>query len=289
MLMIPLRKASYDDRDVLKNKGAKWNALDKFWYVPDGKDPVVFREYMDDLTQSVCDAFVSHYESLREKDLESRIVEVSTMDEFLARSKYIKPDDFVVIDTETTGLGLNDEVVELSVLDSKANELYHSFFKPGVRMNSMATQVSGIADEHLNGAPMFVSEWNKILSIIGGRRVAGHNLGFDRRLMQQTLEKQTGVDCSQVFDKMFDNAIDSWRLAQQSNVGKGKRSLGQLCDAMGVKSSPNHRTSYDCLGVLYVLQNFELHDYGVKKSVRRLPDVDYSGCNSRQLSMNFQQ
>ena len=48
--MIPLKSARYDDRETLKDKGAKWSPEDKYWYVPDGRDPGAFRDYMDPLT-----------------------------------------------------------------------------------------------------------------------------------------------------------------------------------------------------------------------------------------------
>ena len=274
--MLPLRNAKYDDRETLKSQGARWNPEERYWYVPDGKDPGSFRDYMDDTTRDVYDSVLSHMQSLQ-KQPERHLSE----EESLQKSTYQKPegfekihfkklglpDDFVVIDTETTGLGKDDEVVELSVLDSGANELYHSFFKPGKQITPEAARVTGIETQHLASAPTFKDEWSKIRDVIGDRRIAGHNLQFDRRLIQQTLEKQTGRSHERSCDMLFDGAIDTYRLAQRSTVAKGSRSLGKLCDAMGVEQPPNHRTGYDCLGVLYVLQNFEKKDYGVRPRV----------------------
>ena len=272
--MIPLKSARYDDRETLKDKGAKWSPEDKYWYVPDGRDPGAFRDYMDSLTQMVFDGITSHMRGLEQQDWMEKS-RYSRPENFRA-IRYPKlglPDEFLVLDTETTGLGQDDEVVELSLLDSDANEVYHSFFRPEKEVNYQAAQVSGLTNDKLQGQPLFKDEWPKIKEQIGGHLIAGHNLQFDRRLVQQTLEKQTKKSYQTEMDGLFENCIDSYQMAQRSSIAKGKRSLGQLCEAMGVEYPPNHRSSYDCLGVLYVLQNFEQKDYGV--SQRRLPDLSF--------------
>ena len=167
------------------------------------------------------------------------------------------PDDFVVIDTETTGLGKDDEVVEISVLDSNAAEVYHSFFSPNTEIQMDAAITSGIVMKMLVDAPRFIDEWRNICTAIADRPIAGHNLSFDRRLIQQTLEKQSGRSCQAICDRMFANMIDSMLIAKELGVKNGSRGLGKICEAMGVEQHPNHRTSHDCLGVLNVLAGFE--------------------------------
>lgn len=182
------------------------------------------------------------------------------------------PRDFVVIDTETTGLGNDDEVVELSVLDSNANELYHSFFKPEKPVHPQAAKKTGIQNRFLKDCPTFTEEWPKIVAAIDSRPIAGHNILFDKRLIQQTLEKQTGMNCGEYCDRIFTDCIDSWRLAGDMHITKGSKSLETLCAAIGVEQSPNHRSSHDCLGVLYVLQHFE-RTLEERRATRRTPDV----------------
>ena len=211
------------------------------------------------------------------------------LDELIARSDYERPsdfkrthftklnlpDDFVVMDTETTGLGREDEVVELSVLDSNANQIYHSFFKPSISVQPEAAATSGIVDKMLVDAPEFRKEWPKIVSVIGGRRIAGHNLQFDKRLVQQTMEKQTGFDWTTSMDTVFADYIDSMLIAKELGVEKGHRGLGKICEAMNIEQHPNHRTSHDCLGVLNVLGGFEHGKYPFAKKERPLPNIEH--------------
>ena len=42
--------------------------------------------------------------------------------------KLLIPDDALILDTETTGIGIDDEVVELAILDLSGRCLYESLF-----------------------------------------------------------------------------------------------------------------------------------------------------------------
>ena len=69
--------------------------------------------------------------------------------------------DFLVLDTETTGLETHDQVVELAILDENGKTLYHSLFSPDVPMNPFARRKNRISDAELAHAPKFIDEWPK--------------------------------------------------------------------------------------------------------------------------------
>ena len=79
-------------------------------------------------------------------------------------------DHFVVLDTETTGLYRNDEVIELSVLDELGHELYHSLFHPQKKMAREAIRITGMDNAYLKNQPYFKNEWETIKNVIGTRR-----------------------------------------------------------------------------------------------------------------------
>ena len=198
-----------------------------------------------------------------------------TIDEIMAKSKYECPADFqamdmpklgiakgsfVALDTETTGLGIYDEVVELSILNDSGEEIYHSFFEPTQRVNPEAAATTGLTNAVLKGQPKFVDEWDKIVAAIDGRRIAGHNIAFDKRLMEQSLRKYGHMEDAEHCTRMFEDRIDTRKVASAAGVKRGDCKLGVLCDAIGVEQKPNHRASHDCLGVLYVLQHCEQYE-----------------------------
>lgn len=75
--------------------------------------------------------------------------------------RYLGISDFVILDTETTGMCREDEVIELAVLDMDGCVLYHGYFDPDTDMNPFAQRVHGIRKESLAGKPKFPEEWEK--------------------------------------------------------------------------------------------------------------------------------
>ena len=190
------------------------------------------------------------------------------------------PDSFLVIDTETTGFGKFDEVVELSVLSSCGDELYHSYFMPSREVHPDAQKVTGLSRSRLYGQPRFTDEWSTIRSILDGNMLAGHNIGFDKRMLMQTLAKNDMYGEALACGKMFEPCIDSCAISRRYDMGLSSRALGAVCGHIGVSVPPDHTASHDCLGVLYLLQNMEMTDYPLKSMKKqpvsvRHPDAEF--------------
>ncbi len=92
----------------------------------------------------------------------------------------------VYIDTETTGLEKQDEIVEISILESDGSTLFQSLVKPIDRIPLSATTVHGITNEDVFKAPAWPSIWPSVRSFLFGRLIVAYNAPFDLRMMQQT-------------------------------------------------------------------------------------------------------
>jgi DNA polymerase III epsilon subunit-like protein len=92
----------------------------------------------------------------------------------------------VYLDTETTGSGPKDEIIEIGIVDDDGQTLFESLVKPIGKVPADATRVHGIRDEMLAAAPRWMHVWPKVEAILMGRQVAIYNAEFDLRLMQQT-------------------------------------------------------------------------------------------------------
>lgn len=95
--------------------------------------------------------------------------------------------DFVVLDTETTGLGASDEIIEVAVVDGGGTTLLHTLVWPHAgRVPQAATRVHGLRIGDLAGAPT----WPQVLAELGprlrGRRVLAWNAPFDERMARQS-------------------------------------------------------------------------------------------------------
>lgn len=95
-------------------------------------------------------------------------------------------DDFVILDTETTGLYSDAEIVQIAVIDKTGAVLLESLVKPTQPIPAIATHIHGITDAMVADAPTFEELFNAILMAIGGKRVAVYNASFDVTMLHQS-------------------------------------------------------------------------------------------------------
>jgi DNA polymerase III subunit epsilon len=112
-------------------------------------------------------------------------------------------DDFVVLDTETTGLGYRDEVVEIGVVGPDGTTRFASLIRPrSGRIPAGATAVHGITMDDLADAPTFDEAYDAVLEVARGRRIVAWNAPFDERMVRQSAvgwgrrERLQGFECA---------------------------------------------------------------------------------------------
>jgi DNA polymerase III subunit epsilon len=95
--------------------------------------------------------------------------------------------DPVFLDTETTGLDKNAEIVEIAIVDNQGNILFEQLFKPSQPIPPNVTRINGITNDMVMSKPSWAILWPEIRSHIYGRTIGMYNAGFDLRMMQQSL------------------------------------------------------------------------------------------------------
>lgn len=100
-----------------------------------------------------------------------------------------KTQDYLFFDTETTGLGTEDEVIELAIVDSDGNKVYESRFNPTSEIDPMAQEVHGLSKEILKDSPCFKDEYQKIQDIIKDKVLFAYNVNFDKRMLESSCRK----------------------------------------------------------------------------------------------------
>ena len=94
--------------------------------------------------------------------------------------------DPVYIDTETTGFGTTDVVIEIAVVDTNGDTLLDTLVKSSKSIPAGASAVHGINDIHLLGAPQWKEIWPQLGQVLAGRVVGFFNAEFDLRMIRQT-------------------------------------------------------------------------------------------------------
>ena len=92
----------------------------------------------------------------------------------------------VYLDTETTGTGPNDTILEIAIVDHDGQTLIDTLVKPTSKIHPDAQKVHGIHQALLGDARPWQEVWDEVEGVLQGRLVGIYNAEFDLRLMQQS-------------------------------------------------------------------------------------------------------
>ena len=98
--------------------------------------------------------------------------------------------DLVFLDTETTGLSDDAEVIEIAIVDANGAVIFESYCKPTVPVESGAQAIHGIGPEKLKDAPSWLAIAAQVRAALEGKTVVIFNSDFDMRILSQTATAQ---------------------------------------------------------------------------------------------------
>ena len=86
-----------------------------------------------------------------------------------------------VLDVEMTGLGANDEIIQVSIIDDSENILFNRYFKPAVHTRwDEAAKLTGITPEKVKDCHPFEQDADEVAAILNGAdSVIGYNIPVD--------------------------------------------------------------------------------------------------------------
>ena len=91
----------------------------------------------------------------------------------------------VYLDTETTGLGAEDEIVDIAVIRSDGEVLLDTLVRPARPIPVAASAVHGLTDADVAAAPTWDAVYPTLLNLVREQIVVVYNADFDRRLIGQ--------------------------------------------------------------------------------------------------------
>ncbi len=166
---------------------------------------------------------------------------------------------FVIVDTETTGLGTDAEIVEISVVDCAGNILLDTLVKPSKSIPAEATAIHGITDEMVANAPTWGEVLPHVVELTRNGWVA-YNASFDARMLRQSggdFALHEDIRSPECVMQLYADYNGEW------DVRRRKCRWKKLVDAAAAlkvdagEGSP-HRSLYDCnltLGVILAIAN----------------------------------
>ncbi|EPT0794711.1 TPA: 3'-5' exonuclease [Yersinia enterocolitica] len=101
-------------------------------------------------------------------------------------SKWLKR-NYLILDTETTGLGDDAEIIEISIIDCTGKILLDTLVKPLKAIPAAATAIHGITNEMVADAPTWRDIHYQFMVLTNDRTLLIYNALFDSRLIFQTV------------------------------------------------------------------------------------------------------
>ena len=158
----------------------------------------------------------------------------------------------VAFDTETTGLGEDDEVIQLSAVECNKGcrtRVFNAYIKPVRRHSDIATGIHGITRQFLRKNGRSPSEaLSDFFDFLGTDvLLIAHNLRFDMRMLRQERAVCKGAKWYLRGVLAYDTLFAACRIHPELSFREGGcgYSLGSLIDEFGLESENSHRADDD--------------------------------------------
>lgn len=175
----------------------------------------------------------------------------SPEDDF-ARAPKIGP--WVVLDTETTGLSPNAEIIEISIIDKDGSVLLNTLVKPKGPISGKSRSIHGIDRKMVKDAPSWPEVAPAFEAAITGKTVIAYNAKFDVRIVRQTYLKH-GLPAPDIKSHCAMEAYGAYC------GNRTRRKLARVCAAHHIKYTGQHRALADADATRRLINALELdHD-----------------------------
>jgi DNA polymerase-3 subunit epsilon len=159
----------------------------------------------------------------------------------------VDPPAAIFLDTETTGSGPRDAVIELGIVTAGGEALVDSLVAPLAPVTTGARRVHGISEEDLEGAPSFSDVADRLETAFSkADSIWTFSAGYDKRMLLQTAMLADRPHLSQrlrdgPWRDLQPQATDVLEDKEQVSLTDAARRLGVTIPTEG----RHHRALYD--------------------------------------------
>jgi len=157
---------------------------------------------------------------------------------------------YSIIDLETTGTSARDgHIIEIAIYNHDGTQITEEFttlVNPEQRIPWRITQMTGINDAMVVGAPRFYEIARKVVEMTEGSIFVAHNVGFDYGFIREEF-KRLGYN----FER---EKLCTVKLSRKLMPGHRSYSLGNLCADLGIEIHGRHRAAGDALATVRLFE-----------------------------------
>ena len=161
-------------------------------------------------------------------------------------------DEFVAFDLETTGLSpRTDEIIEIgAVVMKQGREVarYQTFVDPHRKLLKETTDLTGITDDMLVGAPSIEEALPEFLKFVDGRILVAHNADFDTAFIREA--------CKKLGHPYTYTSADTLVLSQNLMTKLNRHKLNIVADALSLPEFNHHRAADDAVTCGMIMAKF---------------------------------
>ena len=146
----------------------------------------------------------------------------------------------IAIDVETTGISPEKErIIEIGAFRPETGEVFRTLIHPGRPLTEYITELTGITDEMLVGAPEEAEAIKAWLEFMGEDKILlGHNISFDHSFLVQAI-RRCGYEEPQFF------GIDTLKLSRVLCPELPNKKLETMVAHFGLTNERAHRAFED--------------------------------------------
>lgn len=176
----------------------------------------------------------------------------------------LQRDNFVILDSETTGLGSFDQIVQLAAIDKDGQTLLDTLIRPTRSIPSDATAIHGITNEMVENAPPLIDILPALYSAVLYHDLIIYNSNFDLFMIDQTFNAHACPGAWETFREGI-ASVTCAMMAYAEHYGDWNgyhqsyrwQRLSAACQQQRLKVVDAHSALGDCRMTLALLQHLK--------------------------------
>ncbi len=161
--------------------------------------------------------------------------------------------DFLVLDTETTGLN-DPEIVSIGIVDNNGKVVIDELVRPAKLIEPGASRITGITNDLVRNSPLFPTIYERLKDAVSGKLVVIYNAAYDLQVLDASCRRhnlempQFSHWCAM---KWFAKVYRKWDASK--NDFKWQR-LSRAASYFDIDQQHSHNALADCMTTLQVVE-----------------------------------